>query len=110
MPRNLSEEDLQAVAASVVDLVIKRLTSQPPPQPKLDVDQIGDASRAIPQIRPKLTYTVKELCAELSLSNDTIYKLVAAGRLTSIPGIRYKIFSRTEVERFLRGDKVDRRR
>ena len=107
MPRTLSDEDLQAAATWVVDLVIKRLTTPPPPQPKSGVDRIGDASGGIPQIRPKLAYTAKELCAELSLSSDTIYKLASTGRLKPIPGVRYKIFSRAEVERFLRGDKAD---
>jgi hypothetical protein len=51
--------------------------------------------------------TAKKLCAELSLSRDTIYKLESAGRLKAIHGIRHKIFSQTAVERFLRGDRAD---
>jgi excisionase family DNA binding protein len=72
-----------------------------------EMDRKGDPSGNIPELRPKLTYTAKELCAELSLSRDTIYKLESAGRLKAIPGIRHKIFSRAEVERLLRGDRAD---
>ena len=103
MSRTLTDEDLQAIATSVVDLVSKRLTA--PPQP--EADQKAGPIGTIPELRPKLAYTARELCAELSLSRDTIYKLESAGRLKSIPGIRHKIFSRAEVERFLRGGKAD---
>lgn len=107
MPRTLSDEDLQAIATSVVDLVSKRLTAPPQPDAQPEADRRGEAPGGISQIRPKLAYTAKELCAELSLSRDTIYKLESAGRLKAIPGIRHKIYSRAEVERQLRGDRVD---
>ena len=103
MSRTLSDEDLQAIATSVVDLVIGRLTA--PPQP--DVDRKANAPGNASQTPPKLAYTIKELCAELSLSPDTIYKLECGGRLRAMPGIRRKIYSRIEVERLLRGDRAD---
>jgi DNA-binding XRE family transcriptional regulator len=107
MPRTLSDEDVQAIAKSVVDLIGGRLTAPPQSHSQADADRKGDAFGGIPQIRPKLAYTAKELCAELSLSRDTIYKLESAGRLKSIPGIRHKIYSRAEVERLLRGGRAD---
>lgn len=108
MSRTLYDEDLQAIATNVVDLIVKRLTAPPQPQFQLDLDRKGEAYGGIPQVRPKLAYTAKELCAELSLSRDTIYKLESAGRLKAIPGIRHKIYSRAEVERLLRGDSHSR--
>jgi len=80
------------------------------PQSNMDTDRKGDAFDNIPQLPPKLAYTIKELCAELSLSPDTIYKLECSGRLKAIPGVRRKIYSNAEVQRFLRGDRPDWKR
>lgn len=110
MSRTLSDEDLQAIATSVVDLIVGRLTAPPRPCFQPEADRKGGVPGNIPEVRPKLAYTAKELCAELSLSRDTIYKLESAGRLKAIPGIRHKIYSRAEVERLLRGDRADWRR
>jgi DNA-binding XRE family transcriptional regulator len=91
----------------VVELIGGRLTAPPQPCSQPEADRRGDASGSIPQIRPKLAYTAKELCAELSLSRDTIYKLECSGRIRAVPGIRHKIYSRAEVERLLKGDRAD---
>ena len=107
MPRTLSDEDLQAIATSVIDEIERRLTTPAQPQSQPELNRKSDASGNIPEVRPKMAYTAKELCAELSLSRDTIYKLESSGRIKSIPGIRHKIYSRAEVERLLRGGRAD---
>lgn len=65
------------------------------PEPQTEKQKLQDPIR--------LAYTLKQLCAELGLSPVTIYRLDAHGLLKSVPGIRRKIYSRAEVERFLAG-------
>jgi hypothetical protein len=99
MTKTLSDEDVEAVAFRVVALLGERLTAAtPPPLAPVAVELKGPPTR--------LAYTLKQLCAELSLSPDTVYKLEACGRIKSLPGIRRKIYSRAEVERFLAGGKA----
>lgn len=99
MTKTLSDEDVEAVALRVVALLGERLTAAtPPPLAPVAVEFKGPSTR--------LAYTLKQLCSELSLSPDTVYKLEASGRLRSLPGIRRKIYSRAEVERFLAGGKA----
>jgi excisionase family DNA binding protein len=100
MPRTLSDEDIEAVASRVVELLRERLSSPPPeaaaPQSAHAVH--GPAAQA----GLKLVYTVKELASELNLSTDTIYKFISIGRLRPMAGLRTKRFSRAEVERLLK--------
>lgn len=110
MSRTLSNEDVDAIALAVVDLAVRRLTAPPPPVAQESADRTHAFLGHDSEVRPKLSYTAKELCAELSLSRDTIYKLEISGRLKSVPGIRHKIFSRDEVARFLNGELRNYRR
>jgi len=98
MTKTLSDEDTEAVALRVVALLGERLMAATPPAVQAALESKGASAR--------LAYTLKQLCAELSLSPDTVYKLEAQGRIKSLPGIRRKIYSRTEVERFLAGGKT----
>jgi|SRR5665213_640237 len=103
MTKTLSDEDAEAVALRVVALLGERLmTATPPPMaPAMQAAVESNGSSA------RIAYTLKQLCAELSLSPDTVYKLEAQGRIRSLPGIQRKIYSRVEVERFLAGGKQD---
>jgi hypothetical protein len=99
MTKSLSDEDVETFALRVVALLGRRLTvTIPQPLTPLTVELKGPSTR--------LAYTLKQLCAELSLSPDTVYKLEACGRIKSLQGIRRKICSRAEVERFLAGGKA----
>ncbi len=51
----------------------------------------------------KLAYTLSELCAALGLCRVTLYRLEQRGLLRPVPGIRHKLYSRAEVDRFLNG-------
>lgn len=69
-------------------------------------NQNSPVANATPEAAPKierLAYTKAELCRALSLSPVTLYRLEKDGRLRSIPGIRHKLFSVAEVNRFLAG-------
>jgi hypothetical protein len=59
----------------------------------------------IPQFEPtleKLAFTKAELCAVLGISPVTVWRLEKRGLLRSIGGLRHKLFSKTEVNRFLK--------
>jgi hypothetical protein len=58
---------------------------------------------AAPESSERLAYTKAELGAKLSLSPVSIYRLEQRGLLRPIPGIRHKLFSVAEVNRFLAG-------
>jgi excisionase family DNA binding protein len=107
MSHTLSDDDVEAIAQKVVALIAERLASPPRPIAKLPEDRMSDVSEPLRTIAPKLAYTAKELCSELSISRDTLYRLEASGRLRAMPGIRHKRFSRSEVDRLLRGDPAD---
>lgn len=57
-------------------------------------------SEATQQIE-RLAYTKEELCASLSLSPVTLWRLEKRGMIHSIAGIRHKHYSVAEVKRFL---------
>ncbi|GAB1488569.1 hypothetical protein MASR2M8_10140 [Opitutaceae bacterium] len=98
MDTNLSDRDVERVALRVVELMAQRLSSPPPPPAKVSHEV------AVPLKAPSpISYTVKSLAKELGLSPVSIYRLEARGLLKSVPGIRRKIFSRTQIERFLEG-------
>ena len=56
----------------------------------------------------KLAYSTQELCAALGLSDVTLWRLAKRGLLNPVPGIRHRLYSRVEVERFLAGKTVER--
>jgi hypothetical protein len=49
----------------------------------------------------RLAYTKEELCASLSLSPVTLWRLEKRGLIHSVAGIRHKLYSVAEVKRFL---------
>ena len=49
----------------------------------------------------RLAYTKEELCALLSISPITLWRLEKRGLIHSIAGIRHKLYSVAEVKRFL---------
>ncbi len=54
-----------------------------------------------PQQIERLAYTKDELCASLTLSPVTLWRLEKRGLIHSVAGIRHKLYSVTEVKRFL---------
>ena len=98
MSQQISPADIEAIAQRVVALLAERLATSQPATPLKDAPPSTDDKR---EITPRLAYTLKQLCAELSLSPVTIYRLEARGLLKSLPGIRRKIYSRAEVEKLL---------
>lgn len=51
----------------------------------------------------KLAYNTAELCAALGLCQTTLWRLNHRGLLRPIPGLRHKLYAKTEVQRFLVG-------
>ncbi len=95
MPRTLTDEDIDAIAERVVVLVAMRLggPAAPPAPP---------APTSMPvSLPPKLAFTKRELAVELGMSPASIFRLEQRGLLRSVPGLRTKLFSRKEVERYL---------
>ena len=102
MARNLSDDDVEAVAQRVISVISERLAA-----PQSLPAQSDTPTEKDPATAPlRLSYTRKQLCEELSLSPDTLYKLENQGLLRPLPGIRHKIYSRSEVERFLSSGKA----
>ena len=96
--RTLSDEDVDAVARRVVEIIGKQLSVPKAPEP-------SPAPPPAPQksLPPKLAYSLQELSEELSISKASLYRLEARGLLKPLPYLRHKIYSREEVERFLSG-------
>lgn len=98
MARTLSDEDIDAIADQVIERLAETLTRKP-----VLVEKPPPA--APPQITltpaPKLAFTRKELCAELSMSVASITRLEQRGLIKPVLGLRTKLYSRTEVERYL---------
>ena len=59
------------------------------------------AQAEAPQKIERLAYTKEELCASLTLSPVTLWRLEKRGLIHSVAGIRHKLYSVTEVKRFL---------
>jgi hypothetical protein len=51
----------------------------------------------------KLAYSTAELCSALGLCQTTLWRLNQRGLLRAIPGLRHKLYSKAEVQRFLAG-------
>jgi hypothetical protein len=49
----------------------------------------------------KLAFSKKELCDAIGVSPVTLWRLEKRGLLRPVAGIRHRIYSRKEVERFL---------
>lgn len=103
MTRTLSDDDIDAIASRVVEMLSRRLANppQPPPPPQQPAPT--------PTLAPKLAYTLKELSAELGISRVSLYRFEVRGLLKPLPYFRHKVFSREEVERFLSGHGGDPR-
>jgi len=99
MRRTLTDDDIEAIATRVVTMIATRLASETRGAPP------GTTPAPAATLK-KLAYKKKELLAELGISGTTLWRLEILGRLTPVPGIRHKIYARTEVERFLRGEQT----
>lgn len=99
MARTISEEDVEAVATRVVQIIGMRLGEPKPPA----TPALPPAPEQVRPIREKLAYSLAELSVELGVSKVSIYRLEARGLLKSLPYLRTKIYSREEVEKFVRG-------
>ena len=114
--RSISDEDIDAIALRLVQLLAKRLAADEIPKPILP-EPVSPAIAQPKALPPKLAYTLKELSSELGVSKVTIYRLTQRGLLKPLPYFRTKVFARAEVERFLEsatnwnvGGRTDRRR
>ena len=103
MGRILTDEDINAIALRVIQLLGTRLSAAEP----LHADPLPAPLPQPPDkfLKPKLAYTLKELCDELGVSRVTLYRMEIRGLLKPLPYFRHKIFSRAEVERFLSGER-----
>ena len=55
-----------------------------------------------PAPQERLAYSMKETAKLLGVDYQTVYRLTKRGLLKSSSALRTKLFSRTEIERFLR--------
>ena len=92
----MSDEDIESVALRVVAIMSERLAAPRPPSAAIQEPNVS-----MPIQATRLSYTRRQLSEELNLSAETLYELENQGRLRPLPGIRHKIYSRVEVERFL---------
>ena len=106
MNRNLTDEDVEAVASRVVEVLVERISRSSlrphslPPTPTAAPVPEAAPTKKLPD---KLGFNLKELSAALGISKVSIYRLEARGLLKSLPYLRTKIYPRKEVERFLEG-------
>ena len=96
MQRTISDEDVDAIANRVVQLVARRMADPAPPR-----ETPPPSPQPEKPLPPKLAFTLKELSAELGISKISIYRLEQRGLLKSLPYLRTKVYARREVERFL---------
>jgi predicted site-specific integrase-resolvase len=61
---------------------------------------ITNTAAAAPQLE-RLTYTAREACAALGVSNTTLWRLDRRGLIKAVPGIRTKLYAVTELHRFV---------
>lgn len=104
MNRNLTDEDVEALACRVVEVLVDRISrssmraSALPPMPTPALVPVAAPTKKLPD---KLSFNLKELSVALGISKVSIYRLEARGLLKSLPYLRTKIYTRKEVERFL---------
>jgi excisionase family DNA binding protein len=51
----------------------------------------------------KLTHSPAEAAQALGVSRETIYRLLARGKLRAVPGLRHKLIPKLELVRFANG-------
>lgn len=106
MNRNLTDEDVEALACRVVEVIVERISrsslrpSPLPPAPTPTPVPLTPPTKKLPD---KLSYNLKELSEALGISKVSIYRLESRGLLKSLPYLRTKIYPRKEVDRFLEG-------
>jgi hypothetical protein len=69
---------------------------------RVEIATVNKIQKPTPMVE-RLAYTKAELMVCLSLSPVTLWRLEQRGLLRSIPGVRHKIFSVAEVNRFVSG-------
>ena len=90
-----ADEDIDAIAHRVVALIANRLNAVAPtviPPPAIPATMTK---------APKLTSHQDGLAEELSMSPVSIWRLEQRGLLKSVPGLRTKLYSWREVDRYL---------
>lgn len=55
----------------------------------------------------RLALSPNEAAQSLGLSRETIYRLLARGKLRAVPGIRHKVIPRSELKRFIESAQVN---
>lgn len=102
MARTLSDDDVEAIALRILQMVVSRLSrAETPSVPEIPKQTAQESAKARRELPPKLAYTLKELSVELGVSKTSIYRLTYRGLLKPLPYFRTKIFAKEEVERFL---------
>jgi hypothetical protein len=95
MTQDLTAIDIESIALRVVEIIGERFAKPAAAPARLAAESLlAGASE-------KLAYSKKELCATLGLSGTTLWRLEALGRIRSVAGVRHKVYSRKEIERFL---------
>jgi hypothetical protein len=102
MPQTLSDDDIEAIAQRVVQIVATRLGSSDPKR--------NNQPATPPPVSAmlKLAYPIEELMAELGVTRTTVWRWEALELLKPVPHLRHKIYAREEVERFLKGQAGER--
>ena len=97
MHQTLSDDNIEAIAQRVVQIIAKSFGSSDPKRN----NQPATPPPTAPML--KLAYPIEELMAELGVSRTTVWRWEALGLLKPVPHLRHKIYAREEVERFLKG-------
>lgn len=116
MPRTLSDEDCDAIVQKLFERLSRCLDASLKKDGDADrnnsayADARLRAEESCPAGNPsnaKLVYSLKELSALLGISTLTLRRLNTRGLIRSLPGIRHKIFSRREVDRFINASSTE---
>jgi hypothetical protein len=98
MARTLSNDDIDAIADRVLERLAEALTRKPTLPEKSPPAAPPKTTQTPAQ---NLAFTRKELCAELKMSVASITRLEHRGLIKPVLGLRTKLYSRKEVERYL---------
>jgi len=116
MPRTLSDEDCDAIVQKLFERILGCLEANRqkgpgiiPGDPITPNSERGPQPDSISANKPtsKLAYSKKELGELLGISPVTIWRLEMRGFIHSVPGMRHKIYSQREVDRFLKASSSD---